>query len=549
MNINRNHFIFGFIIILILFCGLKISEDYGISVDEDARRNGGRSFVKYIAEGIGIDHPSFKYIPKVKEYNNAWMAPYGMIFEIPATLLEHIFGIDEKSNIFLFRHKLTFIIHFIGIIVFFLFAKEIFGSNRKALFASLVYCLHPRIFGHSFFNPKDIIFLSTVSMSLYPSIKFLKTDSKKWMIYTGIFLGLAMSVRLVGIYLPFLVLLFYGGIIINKPHLSFSAFRDYFCKSAVIVLLSLTVLYILTPYYWTNPILSFIETFSIAKNFPWNGNNYFLGSYINATHQNSWYYLPFWFAITTPISFLVLFIFGNFIVIYRLSKSVYKYKYILFCILGIIIPFSILIILSSTLYDGWRHFFFTYPFSTIIISFGMFQLMSFLKLYYSQNYQLIMRILLICIFSGPAYSIIKLHPYQQVYFNALVGKDPMRNFEGDYWGTTYRRGFEWISENTTEDTVRIWLGSGFGKGIGITWKNIWFIEKEKRRKIIIVDLIESKRLNINGQNIMDADYYITNFRGSQDDYYGRSKLRLYPFENEVYSINKGGMKILGIYKL
>ena len=125
----------------------------------------------------------------------------------------------------------------------------------------------------------------------------------------------------------------------------------------------------------------------------------------------------------------------------------------------------------------------------------------------------------------------------------------MKNFEGDYWGTTYRKGFEWINKNTTEDTVRIWLGSGFGKGIGITWKNIWFINKEKRKNIIIVDLIESKKLSIKGQNIMDADYYITNFRGSQDDYYGRSKLGLYPFDNEVFSINKGGMKILGIYKL
>jgi len=356
-------------------------------------------------------------------------------------------------------------------------------------------------------------------------------------------------VRIVGIYLPFLVLLVYGEKIINKPHFRLSDIRDYFNKSVLIIVLSFIVLYILTPYYWTNPLSSFIETFSIAKNFPWNGNNYFLGNYINATHQNPWYYLPVWFGITTPISYLILFIIGFFLAIYGLSKSFYKYKYILFCILGIIIPFSVLTILSSTLYDGWRHFFFIYPFTAIIISFGMFQLMSFLKLYHSQNYQLIMILLLISIFSGPAYSIIKLHPHQHVYFNALAGNDPMKNFEGDYWGTTYRKGIEWISENTTEDTVRIWLGSGFGKGIGISWKNVWFINKEKRKRIIIVDLIESKRLSIKGQNIMDADYYITNFRGSQDDYYGRSKLGLYPFDNEVFSINKGGMKILGVYKL
>ena len=111
--------------------------------------------------------------------------------------------------------------------------------------------------------------------------------------------------------------------------------------------------------------------------------------------------------------------------------------------------------LGSTLYDGWRHFFFTYSFSTIIISYGLFQLMMFLKRFRAQNYKLIILFLLITIFIGPIYSIITLHPYQHVYFNELAGKDPMKNFEGDYWGTTYRHGLEWISENTSEDTVRI----------------------------------------------------------------------------------------------
>ena len=44
------------------------------------------------------------------------------------------------------------------------------------------------------------------------------------------------------------------------------------------------------------------------------------------------------------------------------------------------------------------------------------------------------------------------------------------------------------------------------------------------------------------------DYYLTNFRGSVSDYI-KSNKKEKPFDNEVYSITVGGMKILGVYKV
>ena len=46
-----------------------------------------------------------------------------------------------------------------------------------------------------------------------------------------------------------------------------------------------------------------------------------------------------------------------------------------------------------------------------------------------------------------------------------------------------------------------------------------------------------------------GDYYITNFRGEIDDYIKIKKLKFYPYNNEVFSIHKNNMKVLGIYKL
>ena len=41
---------------------------------------------------------------------------------------------------------------------------------------------------------------------------------------------------------------------------------------------------------------------------------------------------------------------------------------------------------------------------------------------------------------------------------------------------------------------------------------------------------------------------MTNFYGVQPGLYLKSKMKVPPFDNEVYSIEIGGMKILAIYK-
>ena len=47
----------------------------------------------------------------------------------------------------------------------------------------------------------------------------------------------------------------------------------------------------------------------------------------------------------------------------------------------------------------------------------------------------------------------------------------------------------------------------------------------------------------------EGDYYITNFRGEIDNYIKIKTQKFYPYNNEVFSIRKNNMKILGVYKL
>ena len=521
-----------FIVFLTIYLiGLRISADYGISFDENVRRIGAKSHAKEFVEYFGYKNSNFNNIPQVKENLHAYTGPYGMVYEFPALLFELIIGPKNTKTVFLTRHKLIFTFHFIGIIVFFLFAKELFGSSKKAIFSTLIYSLHPRIFAHSFFNPKDIIFLSLVTISLYPILKFFKTKNNIWIIPSSIIIGLAISCRIVAIYLPFLFILFYLTlIIIDKPkkNQTFS----YVIFGLSIITISFLTTYIATPYFWFDPIDRFIEAFQRAKLFPWSGSVFFLGENISARIL-PWYYIIIWFLITTPIIYIIFFILGFIFLVKNLKTCLRKNLIIIFCLFGLLIPFIAAIILGSTLYDGWRHFYFTYVFISIIASYGVFELYRIIQ-FNNRTYSQI--ILFIVFFFGPFFNLVHMHPYQQVYFNYFGGSDPMLRFEGDYYGSSYRQGLEYILKNDSSDKIFIQVENAPGT------INRHILSNKDRSRLVFDFMPEWRH---------KPDYFITNFRGPfghDKKMYIQAKSKEEPFNDEFFSINIKNMKILGVYK-
>ena len=83
-----------------------------------------------------------------------------------------------------------------------------------------------------------------------------------------------------------------------------------------------------------------------------------------------------WIAVTTPISYILLFILGLILFARRLIKrilkinenSIYndlwrgdKEKVDVLFFLNFLVPLITIIVLHSSLYTGWRHIFFIYP--------------------------------------------------------------------------------------------------------------------------------------------------------------------------------------------
>ena len=107
------------------------------------------------------------------------------------------------------RHLASFLIFFISSIFFYKIIKKRFKNNLLILLGLFFYVSSPRIFGDSFHNNKDILFLSILTISISYLFKLFENSSNRNIILFCFFSALATSTRIMGIYLQILLILFY----------------------------------------------------------------------------------------------------------------------------------------------------------------------------------------------------------------------------------------------------------------------------------------------------------------------------------------------------
>ena len=163
-------FLFFFLFFLI---GVLTYKDYGISVDEEFQRSSGLYWLNYILNFTPFNEFANEVAQKFQQSKGFTISDaeihkyYGVIFDLPAVLLEIIFDINDSRNFFYFKHFLTFSLFFFGSIFFYKLLLNRFSNNFIALMGTIFFVFSPRIYGNSFYNPKDIIFLSILCMAMY----------------------------------------------------------------------------------------------------------------------------------------------------------------------------------------------------------------------------------------------------------------------------------------------------------------------------------------------------------------------------------------------
>ena len=313
-NINISKKITYLLFLILFLIGIFTFKDYGISIDEEFQRTSGLYWLNYVLSftpfGELISEVSIKFsqantlhIPNVEVHKY-----YGVIFDLPSALLEIIFKISDPKDYFYLKHFLNFTLFFIATIFFYKLLFNRFSNQTVALTGTLFFVLSPRIYGNSFYNPKDIIFLSLLTMAFYFCFKLLDKISYKNFLIFGLFCALATSQRMWGIFLPLSFIGFYFlNVLSKKEDLNYFPGIAFFCISFFLFLI------VFWPYLWSNPVANFAEAFKYFSHHTYLDEIKMLfdGEYIN-TNSVPYSYIITWILITTPTLYIVLFLIGYF---------------------------------------------------------------------------------------------------------------------------------------------------------------------------------------------------------------------------------------------
>lgn len=498
----------GLILLLSMGVIALISFDgYGLAWDEPMQRQTGLINYDYIFSGN----------PDLLEWKDR---DYGVAFELPLIFIEKVFRLSDTRDIFLIRHLIAHLFFLISAFFCFLLIDFLYKNKLLATIGFFLIVLQPRIYAHSFFNTKDVPFMAMFLISLYLAAIAFKRKTFVSFIVLGIATGLLINLRIMGVLLPCcIILLLIIDALIEKKYF------HHLNLALVFLFVSTIVLYVSWPFLWNNPIENFMLAFENMSKFPWDGIVLFNGEFVS-TMELGWDYIPLWFSITTPITYLAAGLLGILLFVLHFIREPssflnnFKERNNLLFLIFFFVPVVAVIVLQSVLYDGWRQLFFIYPSFVLLAIYGL----NFLL---KKKLKVIVIAIFVFSFSFNLFFMVRNYPFQQVYFNHFFTFSPpehiRKNFEMDYWGTSYKQSLEYILQNDDSQSINICVANEPG------FSNLQILPTHERDRI-------------NNVPVKEASYFITNYRWHPQDYKKFAAFRLHSFKvvdntvNEIFKL-------------
>ena len=361
--------------------------------------------------------------------------------------------------------------------------------------------MSPRIYGDSFYNNKDILFLSLVTFALYYLFKTIDELSYKNLIFFSIFSAICTSTKLIGVFLPIsFIIIYFLSVLAKKDELKF------FPKIIFYLFFFIIFLLLHWPYLWSAPIDNFFSLIQSAKAGIIGIKVLFNGNYVS-NHFLPYSYIPIWIAISTPVIHLIFFMLGYFYITKRFflrfltikESSIYydfwrgkneKKDFFIFFNISAIILF--LISMNITLYNAWRLIYFLNIFIVYISTYAFYTIYINLKSYNRKlQFSFITLFLLLLVLLR----MITYHPYQGIYFNSFVPNHYKNKFEIDFHGIS---GVKFLKDILVLEKNKSTINIGVASFLPI------------QRSLELLDKSESKRIKIIGQEYKYADYIFKN---------------------------------------
>ncbi len=427
LNFKKNYF--NYFLFIYIICGIFFSLNVGITHDES--------------------HELLVWnLNKLKIFNNLFSTNYDVSFlesggkyygfgfhllSFPVELIVKFFlnnfNISENTQILLSKHPSVFIFFLISGIflkkIIFLITK----NKNYSFLCTILYLTYPYLLGHSFFNLKDIPFLSVWLICTYYIVRLLEYFQKekkiknKYIVLLSILTPYLLSIRISGIliFLEYLIFLIFFINIFNYK--TKEVFKSFYKHTFLFFFIFLILFYILHPNYWNNPLLV-IDSIRYMSQHIQTVCTITLGTCMKAQNLPS-SYLPIWLFFKIPILIILGLISFPFVEkrIFSNKKNTMIIGSLLTTILTIIF---LLIFFNTNLYDEIRQVMFLVPLIFIISLSSMY--------FFSKrlSFPLILFFVFFFIFQN-----IKIYPYNYTWLNNLTTLTKISGvFELDYWGVS-----------------------------------------------------------------------------------------------------------------
>jgi len=401
-------------------------KDYAISNDEGVQHRYGELIIAYYKSGFS-DRSLFSF-------QNLYL--YGGLFDIIAIALSHLVPIDPYD----LRHILCALIGIGGSGAAAATARLIAGP-RAGLIAAVSLMLCGAWYGSMFNHTKDIPFAAAMmgaTLFLIRIARGLPSPRAIDIAMFGLLAGAALGIRVIG-----LLLMIYVGFAIAlylpRPWLGQGrALSSFAVKSILRVMPALILAHAIMILAWPwaalaplNPVrglLAFSE-FDYGVRTVLTGRIYKMADVPRL-------YMPIYIMIRVPL--LILFGAGLTMISAQLpprtSASGQQQREITLLSLIVLFPLACQVIWQGPAFTGMRHFLFLVPVLAVLSGIGLDKVLAALesrgRAAVSGGLAIMATFLL-----WDATTLVRLHPYEYLYYNSLVGglEGASRRYDLDYW--------------------------------------------------------------------------------------------------------------------
>ena len=442
---------------LFLTAGLALVDDYGVSLDTGYQHLVAINTVNHVLHGdptLLLNHDRF----------------YGAAFEAPLFLLtERVLGLEDPRHVYLINNILTHLFFLIGGFCCYLLARRLSGDRLVALLVMLLFLLSPRLYAHSFFNSKDAVFASAFVMALLLVSRAFDKDSVGAYRWGGAAAGLLVNLRVMGVVLFALVLLFRAWAWFRAGR--GAARRRVAATLGAFALWGGLVLFISLPYLWGDPVGRLLEYWIVSADIPIVLYELFRGQVFPNTAL-PWDFMLHWFTISQPPVTLLLGLLGLGALglaaggVFRRGAGpgaawgAAELRFGILLATCFTLPMVAFALLRPNAHDDWRHFYFLHGPFCLLATFALMGLR-----------QLSVRGArkgwvggAACALTAAGLGVVviqmaQVHPNQYLYFNFLADrKTPERLrtwYETDYWNMMLRQGYEHILRQAPISTINM----------------------------------------------------------------------------------------------